>query len=843
MRLYRFISENLLCAATCAFAVGIAVAPNWPGRASLIFFPALTGVLTLCLYLYCAKKSATGTALLFFCGLGILFGSDCYTPPADPAHIYQRVDATKDAVVIGTVDRIQGYDGRMSRADIDCGAIRFKDKEDFVPTFGLISLGLKGVWSQDILPGDRIAVRTHLSRPHSLQTAGSFNYIHFLAEKGIWITGSIESPLFIQKIDVPPSPAHTLRYAVERARMRIGAAFDNSLSPDLAGVYKAVVIGAWSGINPDVIEQFKGSGCVHILSISGLHMSIIGVFLFTLLYWLLRRSEWLILHLDVKKTAMLACLLPLSLYALLAGSGTPVMRSLLMSMVMIFALCVNRRKSIFATLSLALLCLLVWRPANLFNVSFQLTFAAVASIASIFPFLSRLVLPQEKSGSTSSAVSVRLRNWLIAALAVSVAATVGTAPLLLFWFNRISLIGPLANLVVEPLICFWSLPLGFLASPAVFLLPTLASLLLHVGSWGLAASIWLVRLFNGLPLASIWLPTPSPLLITTFYGSLFLILTVGKMKKGIRRISWLAFLTSLIFFILPPSELLKYFKKNSTITFIDVGQGSATLLELPTGRRVLIDGGGPNSPQFNTGERVIGPFLWKKGITKINVVIITHPDADHYNGIPFILEHFSPDTLWINGSAGHDKEYTELLNLAKKLQIPIRVPAGGEQLLRAGSAEVLVVENSLAMTANEHGDFEKEGSDPGNDGGLVVKFTDNQFSAIFPGDISKRVEALLVQRPDRLQANILLSPHHGSSTSNSAAFLQAVSPEFFVVSAGYTHDETFPAKSTTETENTYGTKMLTTALNGCIVVTPEDRGFSVAVGNGISADKRIFRSP
>ena len=519
------------------------------------------------------------------------------------------------------------------------------------------------------------------------------------------------------------------------------------------------------------------------------------------------------------------------------------MRSLIMSMVVIFALCVNRRKSIFATLSLALLCLLVWRPSNLFNVSFQLTFAAVASIAAIFPFLSRLLLPQEKNGKASPAVSFRLRNWLIAALAVSVAATVGTAPLLLFWFNRISLVGPLANLAVEPLICFWSLPLGFLACPSVFLFPTLASLFLHAGSWGLSASIWLVTFFNGFPLASIWLPTPSPLLIATFYGSLFLILAGASVKRGIRRTAWLVFLISLVFFLLPPSELLKYFKRNSTITFIDVGQGSATLLELPTGKRVLIDGGGPTSPQFNTGERVIGPFLWKKGITKINAVIITHPDADHYNGLPFILEHFRPDILWINGSAGHDKEYTELLNLAKKLQIPVRVPVGDEHLLQAGSAEISVIENPLAMTVNEHAVFEKERPDSGNDGGLVIKFTDNQFSAIFPGDISKKVEALLVQRPDRLQANVLLSPHHGSSTSNSAAFLQAVHPEFLIVSSGYTHDGIFPARDLMEKANVYGTKMLTTALNGCIVVTTDGRGFSVATGNGISMDKQIPRSP
>ena len=120
---------------------------------------------------------------------------------------------------------------------------------------------------------------------------------------------------------------------------------------------------------------------------------------------------------------------------------------------------------------------------------------------------------------------------------------------------------------------------------------------------------------------------------------------------------------------------------------------------------------------------------------------------------------------------------------------------------------------------------------------------DNTFSAVFPGDISKKVEALLTPRPDRLQAKVLLAPHHRSSTSNSAAFLEAVHPEFLIVSAGSTHDGIFPARDLAEKAGRYGTKMVTTALNGCIVVSIDGRGFSVATGNGISMDKQIPRNP
>ncbi len=828
-RLYRLLSHNLLCSVTLAFAAGISLSSSGPSLPWRVLGLVLTGILTLILFRYKWKKSATGMVLLFFFCIGIFFGADCEAPPRDPSHIYYLVTEKKEAVILGRVSSLQGYNGEMSKVEIQSDAVRFKDENAFVPTTGRVGLSLKGIWPGDIFPGDRVLIRAVLSRPHSLRTAGSFDYMRFLSQKDIWITGIIESPLYIHKTE--PAPL-SVRYAAEKARIRIRDAIDASLSPEIAGIYKAVLIGDMSGINKDLLEQFKDTGCMHILSISGMHMSIIGVVLFSAFSWLLRRSEWLILHLDTKKAAMLACLPLLCFYALLAGSNTPVMRSLLMSMAVLLAICVNRQKSIFATLALAMFCLLVWSPSSLFTVSFQLTFAAVASIAAIYPFLSLLFLPPDENERRSQSLPVRFRNWLIAALAVSVAATVGTAPLLLFSFNRISLVGPLANLVVEPLICLWSLSLGFLACPCVFLFPSLASLLLRAGGIGLYASNKSVGFFHGFPWASLWLPTPSPLLIAAYYGALLLLIG-EKCEKGLRWTSWSVFLITLACFWMPPSELLKHFAKDSAITVIDVGQGSANLLELPAGKRALIDCGGQASPGYNIGEQVVGPFLWKKGFTRINDVIISHPDADHFNGLPFILEHFRPDTLWITGSAGHDPGYTELLGLAKKLKIPIKTPAGDEVLLRAEGAEISVIENPLVRTGQENTGFV-------NERGLIVKFTDGRFSIIFPGDISKRVEALLVSdRPERLKARILLSPHHGSSTSNSLAFLQAVQPEFLIVSAGIVHKGVFPSRDLAETAAMCGTTKLTTALSGCIMVTTDGRKAAVASGNGLVVDKLI----
>jgi competence protein ComEC len=272
-----------------------------------------------------------------------------------------------------------------------------------------------------------------------------------------------------------------------------------------------------------------------------------------------------------------------------------------------------------------------------------------------------------------------------------------------------------------------------------------------------------------------------------------------------------------------------------------VGQGSSNLIEFPAGKRALIDGGGPSSPRFNTGESVIAPFLWRKGITTIDSVVITHPDSDHFNGLPFIIKHFDPKILWINGSIGHGPGYTELLRLAQKLHIALCIPDKNAPLLTGGGSTLSLITNPLMARhhASNGATGKQEESISSNDSGIIVKFTDHYFSALFPGDISKRVEQLLVQHPKTLSADVLLSPHHGSATSNSTVFLQAVRPSYLIVSSGYRKKGIFPAWNLKEKSKKLGSKMLTTALSGCIVVTTDGVKFSVATGDGIANMKKI----
>ena len=399
------------------------------------------------------------------------------------------------------------------------------------------------------------------------------------------------------------------------------------------------------------------------------------------------------------------------------------------------------------------------------------------------------------------------------------AVTIGTAPLLLYYFNRFSVVGLIANLPIESLICLWSLPLGFLACLLIFIMPTAAALLLHLGATGLVLSLKLATFFNDLPFSTLWLPTPPPSLIVFYYAAILVAISTIVVSKAARILALGAWILIVSLFFLPPAELLKGRISSSEITFLDVGQGSSTFLQLPTGKRILIDGGGSESPTFNTGEDIIAPFLWQRGIKQLDAIIITHPDADHYNGIPFLLQRFRPKTLWINDRSGHDKAWHQMLALADALHIEVKIPEAGELLIRGGETEVVNLTNPDEAKGVRS-----------NDQSLILRFEDaghGYFSCFFPGDISHKMEAQLIADNIPLQSTLLLSPHHGSSTSNSELFLKAVNPQTMVVSAGRFRPDNFPTPEVRKRCRELGIKMLITAEQGAITFSGEGLIFPI----------------
>lgn len=821
------LSEHLLLTIAFAFIGGIALSPYLrlaEGNLLVVFITTLFFALVLLAVLHLSRRST----MVFCWFVPIVLAIGCYhgnvhlQAPFEENHIYNRLDGKTNVVLIGTMATMAGFDGDTSQVTIETRSIRLKDDAALLPTQGKILLRLPGPWPEEFSPGDTLAIRTELKRPDSFRTPGVFDYAQYLARKDIWLTGFVHSPLFLHKIEENHSLFHSLRYVSERLRTRIGKHIDRAVPASISGVYRALLIGDRSHIDEDTLEIFKGSGTMHILAISGLHMAVIGTLLYTTIFWLLSRSETLLLRFTIKKWAAFLSLPVLLGYGLLAGMNTPVVRAVIMSSVVIVALCTNRQKSPGALVAFAALLILVIDPLQLFTVSFQLSFSAIVGILFLLPVLKKLLFSSTES-SLQPSKREKIINWLAAGLLVSLVANLATAPIALASFNRFSIVGPFANLVIEPLICLWSLAAGFLAIPFIFLQPETATWLLQFGALGLEAAVHAAAFFSSFSFSTVWLPTPPTWLLVVYFCSL-----TGFAYSCSKKSWWALPSLFLLFlciwlFIHPPKDYQAQGESFFHISYLDVGQGTATLLEYPSGLRVLIDGGGSSFATTSVGERVIAPFLWTKGIGKIDAIIITHPDADHYNGLGFIIKHFSPKRVWVRDKDGHDNAFKRLVHLAENQGAAVSIPENGDLLQEEWASLQCVANISAGVNATPSNTSGNASLNSGNNG-LVVKACARQLCALFPGDIGRDSEQALIDQGFDLNADILLSPHHGSITSNSRRFLQAVAPKYLLVSAGRSTKGYFPHKGLAKDCENQSIKLFTTSGQGTLQVIAGQEG-------------------
>lgn len=258
------------------------------------------------------------------------------------------------------------------------------------------------------------------------------------------------------------------------------------------------------------------------------------------------------------------------------------------------------------------------------------------------------------------------------------------------------------------------------------------------------------------------------------------------------------------------------------ISYLDVGQGTATLIEYPSGYRILIDGGGSSFSTTTVGKRIIAPFLWKKRIQKLDAIAITHPDADHYNGLSFIIKHFSPKTIWLRDKEGHDDNYKQLIQLAEKQGASVSIPEEGD-LWGDGNTSF----ECLANTSGWQVDAGHSASRLKGNSGLVLKACTLQLCALFPGDIGRGIERSMVIQGFDLSAELLLAPHHGSITSNSSEFLTAVAPKHLLVSAGRSSKGYFPHKGLKQECDSQQINLLTTSDQGTLQIITTQDGYQI----------------
>jgi len=826
-----------------------------PGQPLLPFALLLLGPLFL-FYKANLKLSSVFSCfhliLLFFL-LGLLqYPRLQLNPPAASDHIYNLIKNRQTVTIEGILQKYppvinfstDPQTRLLIKAEKILKAAENSSRPEFFNASGLILLTLKGLLPEYLKPGDRLLVKADLSRIYTYSTPGSFDYRKYLANQSIFIKGWVQLPQNIIKLQTPEKPFAAsiftnLFYLPERIRNSMAAFLNTTLDQPERGLYKAILIGDRSDVPNSVIDNFTKAGCLHILAISGMHMGLLAFMTISGIYWILKRSTWLLLNVPVLKVSVALSFLPLSFYALIAGLNIPVLRALLMTSVFIMAILFDRPENLLNHILIAAFIVLILKPWALFSTSFQLSFSAVTAIALIYPILQKFFLRKFDTISRFSAnvhaidekSSPYLFNniicfslkWLSTGFALTMAAMLGTLPLLLYHFNRFSLVAPASNLLVEPLICFWSLPLGLAAGLSIAFFPALAKILFIVGGFGLAASERICALFSGFSYSSIWTATPAISEIITAYFFLLCMIMAFQLSKKPKLFALILAFCCISFLILV-TEIAAISEKNNkmaSVTFIDVGHGSSILLQFTDGKNILIDGGGAVGSRFNIGERVIGPFLWHRKIRRLDAVVVTHPHADHYNGLPFILKRFRPARLWINGIPGEDKEYQELLYLADKLGIAIEIAQSGDILYQTEAARLTCIHSGKSSQNPAASPNQKLFLNP-NDLSIVLYLEINSKVFLLPADISASTAEMLNFKGKELKADVLMAPHHGSASSVSPGFIRAVAPEYIAISAGRSSRFNLPDKSLYDLEQK-GIKILSTNRDGTITFTVENK--------------------
>jgi len=808
-----WISHNLLLPVTCCFMAGATLAVHFPHLSQPELL--LTAAIAAGIFFLLRKKNEIFLILIFFSIVGFIHTYIALQPPKNPSHIYNLVPKRTLITLDGTVTTMVSHSGDKSRFVLRVHNIIRRDhpgRGKQTPAIGKVRLSVNGRTDPSIKPGQRVLVVATVDRIYNYQTPGTFNYVLYMHNRGVYNSGWIGS---LQRIQPSTRQDRSFfadfTHSPEKIRQKISLFLENKYNPNVSGLYQALLIGERSGLSPEIQEQFILTGCMHLLSISGLHMGLLALMLYGLLTWIMKRCQWLLLHTHIPTLALGLSFPILFIYAFIAGMNTPVFRSLIMAAVLFIAILVRRQTSILHLVATAALVVLTVNPLSLFTASFQLSFAAMVAIALVYPLLSNLFFSRETNISQGKNKISALLRWPLSLVLISIAATVGTLPFLLYHFNRFSPLGPVMNLLVEPLLCFVALPLGLLAAPMITFAPDWADFLFNLGGIALQGADSITKWASRFPYASFWTITPSVFEIILYFILLFLGCTWTHRWKNrvLPLISTLLLINFATELPLPAQQQKKYAK----ISFLDVGQGAATLFEFTNGTNILLDGGGSYSERYNVGKNIIAPFLWKKRIRHVDIIIITHPDSDHYSGLHFIIEQFHPEMVYTNGQHVQTGSYHTLMELIAKNNITKRQALARETLYDDSLCKLSCLGmQGLPVTMANTSD---------NNQSVVLKLQCGENKFLFPGDIENSAENLLLQEDIFLRSNVLLASHHGSKNSNSHAFLQAVAPQLIIVSAGRTKTNLFPALKHKAWWKEQEIPFLITGVDGTVICTTD----------------------
>ena len=579
----------------------------------------------------------------------------------------------------------------------------------------------------------------------------------------------------------------------EKSRLRLNGFIKHNFSSESAPFLMSIITGERSLLKKETRDAFNATGLAHILSISGAHFGLLLFILFRLFRYLIKMLPYnllvrLTLYLTPSQIAAILCVPFMIGYLGISDMSIPSIRSFIMIILFLFGLLIHRKGFWLNTLLFAAVVIILVQPDSILDLSFQLSFIAVLCIG---------IAAEHRHGETETrgnGVSPLLR-FIMSSGKISLAATIGTAPLVAYYFHYFSLVSPLTNLVITPFIGFVILPLSLVSS----------FIYLALGVFPLQSFIDAITIFvldvikhiAGWSLVDIKIPDFPPILLIMFYAGIpVYVFLMSKRQKAkgkeqsafspeplaishpsAYRLSPIALSVSIaIIPVLIYTSFRLIEPKGIQITYLDVGQGDSAVVELPDKRTLVIDTGRKG---LQTAE-----FLKYRGIEKIDAVILSHGQSDHAGGIFHLVRNFNVHEIWDNGrliltplhppldKGGIDGGYSPISGNIRQRKLQ------RGDVIEGSGYKITVLHPYDGFYTMHSGD-----SDENNDS-LVLKIQGNKNSFLFAGDIEEEPQEELSHLQRYIKSTVLKFPHHGSRSSASEAFLNTVSPEIAVISVG-----------------------------------------------------------
>ncbi len=730
-------------------------------------------------------------------------------PMLPPGHLLHRVTA-KPLLLEAVLIRAPEFRAAYTRLMVQARTVR--SSEGAVPVQGRAELWVSGR-AAELRVGDVLAVEVQLKIPRNYGNPGEIDRRARSLLQGIYVRGSVRDARHICRLGV--ARGYRLERWLQDVRTRLTAFFEEARDPRARGLLRAWFLGDRSGLTESLSEAFRSSGLAHVLAISGLHVGLVGLFAYRSLKAVLKRSTRLLLHSSVEKIAVLGCLPVVSGYVLIAGSPTTAVRAATMYALFVGSLLLDRVAAVWNSLALAALLILLGDPEALFSASFQLSFTAVAGLLAVGSSWSRPAPGSPPQGAGGWAwLRRRATAWVWRLVCATFAAGMATAPLAAYHFNCITPLAVLSNLVVLPLVGCFVIPLGLVTTGAALICPAAAVPVLGVTSAGARWVGGAAEVLAAVPFASVRVGRPSFMEMGLFYLAFFVWFGArpGPWRK---RILWVC--VALFFLSVSGSVLRSRVASELSVTFLAVGQGDGILVEFPRGRRMIVDGGLARAGHYDAGRSIVSPFLGYRRIRRLDYMVASHGQADHYGGLPFLADRFDPGELWIGPELGCEPSgYTEFLDQCRRKGIPIRRLCRGKGPFWIEGVQVEVLNPPCPGTGGRL-DAEPDGGGL-NDQSLVLRLTLGRVSVLLTGDIEGDAEEALADRPERLRSALLKVPHHGSSSSSRPVFLDAVAPGAAVVSSGYGRRLRFPTEEVVCRYRKRGIPLYRTDLDGAVRV-------------------------